>query len=280
MEKNRILFLFFVLPWFLGEISCVSVYANSDQSIEIDQRRRAHEKMTMKINEQWGLLRQAMRMEEQRKFAEAKPIYEKLYKEWETSSIQGMAEVGLINVYEELGIYQNALVLVEHMLQVNKIPETVGKYQATKSRLLKKIEEQKKQVPNTAKTHQSFNGSSYDQQRQFIESMKTQGVATTFKEVMLLEHASKFADARKVYEKLLLQREAIAQEMALENWVMLYPAIQRTSELTGDEKREKEALVWIKTNMLDPQGQFHQSLSNLMPNVIDHLNEQIKKYQL
>ena len=68
--------------------------------------------------------------------------------------------------------------------------------------------------------------------------------------------------------------------MSLENWVMLYPAIQRTSELTGDEKREKEALVWIKANMLDSQGQFHQSLSHLMSKVIDHLNKQIRKYQL
>ena len=80
--------------------------------------------------------------------------------------------------------------------------------------------------------------------------------------------------------KLLSQKETIIKEMSLDNWVMLYPAIQRASELTGDETSEKEALVWIRESMLDPQGQYHQLLSKLMPEVIDHLNERVKKYHL
>jgi len=96
----------------------------------------------------------------------------------------------------------------------------------------------------------------------------------------LAEHSGNFAKAKDLYDQLLVQKEAVISAQGESAWVMLHCAVQRMSELTGDEAREKEMLNWIKANMLDPQGSSHQFLSQLMPDVIDHLNKQIKKYQL
>ena len=149
-----------------------------------------------------------------------------------------------------------------------------------KDHLLKKIEEQKKQGGGAPKTSKPIVISAREKQKKFIESMKTQGIATYFKQASLLELDGKFAEAREVYEKLLLQKDTITNEMGLANWVMLYPALQRTSELTDDSKREKDALVWIRDNLLPENGLYHKYLGALMTPVQDHLKERLKKFDL
>jgi len=52
------------------------------------------------------------------------------------------------------------------------------------------------------------------------------------------------------------------------------------SDLTGDEAREKEILVWIRDNVLVEQGPYHQYLSGLLPQVQEHLKGRIKKFGL
>ncbi len=246
---------------------------------EVQERMRQHQKSVAVLEKRVAVESEAYHLEKIGRYQEAAELFKKAIEITGNSAAAGPAHLSLERIYEKTGQYKEALEQTEWFLKGNQNEQGRAETLAVRQRLLQKIEEQKNQHASK-KTIGDPAQSNYARQRQFVESMKTQGVATTFREVTLLELDGKFSEAHKVYEKLLLQREAIAQEMTLENWVMLYPAIQRTSELTGDEKREKEALIWIKANMLDPQGRFHQSLSKLLPDVVDHLNQRIKKYQL
>ena len=127
-----------------------------------------------------------------------------------------------------------------------------------------------------------FQKADYASQKKFLEKNLPEEteILRLSKQAMLAEHAGKFANAKGYYEQLLSRREDVTAAQGDVAWPLLHCAVQRTSELTGDEAREKEMLVWIKSNMLDPQGRFHQFVSRLMPEVIDHLNKRIKKYQL
>ena len=53
-------------------------------------------------------------------------------------------------------------------------------------------------------------------------------------------------------------------------------AVQRMSELTGDESREKEMLDWIRENMFGVQGLYHSYLNSLAPGVRDHFEDRLK----
>ncbi len=276
----KILRVLIFLCLYLGS-SGVFLMANSLND-EKGMTEEEYQKALIMQNKIHGFIRAASQCEKNGQYEAALENFLKAYEINRCAGLVAVCRGGIADNYEALGEYQKALDYVDVSLgKLSAHPQqpSYKKYAETKSRLLKKIEEQKNES-GAKKMTQDSSQSDYARQRKFLESMKTQGVATAFKEATLFEHAGKFADARKVYEKLLLQRETIAREMTLENWVMLYPAIQRTSELIGDETREKETLVWIKGNMLDPQGQFHGSLSKIMPAVIDHLNKQIKKYQL
>lgn len=252
-----------------------------------------YHQIAQNIDEQWALLHRARQFEEERKFSDAREIYEVLYEDWATSSIQGMAQVGLIRIYEGLKLYEQALPLVEKMLQVNRVPETLQKYQKTKQRLLQKIEAQKRgekieepkampQNPNSIHSLADFETASYDEQKRYMEEKlpESTDILRLSKQAMMAEHAGNFKDAKGFYEQLLPQKDAVTAAQGEMAWPMLHCAVQRMSELTGDEAREKEMLVWIKENMLNPQGQYHHFLSGLMPQVIDHLKQRINKYQL
>lgn len=241
-----------------------------------------YQKALIMQNKIHGFIRAANQCEKNGQYEAALENYLKAYEINRCAGLVAVCRGGIADNYEALGEYQKALEYVDVSLgKLSAYPQqpSYKKYAETKSRLLKKIEEQKNES-GAKKMTQESSQSDYARQRKFLESMKTQGVATTFKEVALLELGGKFADACKVYEKLLLQREAIVREMALENWVMLYPAIQRTSELTGDEAREKEMLVWIRDNLIAEQGTFHRYLRGLLPDVQDHLKERLKKFGL
>lgn len=141
MTAGRVVFFYICCVLFLSFFSNL-VYASNDRAAEIEQLSQNHQKVVSRVDAQWGLLRQALQMENQKRFVEARVLYEKLYNEWATSSIRGMAAVGLINVYENLGMYQHSLQLVERMLRVNKMPETVATFQMARQRLIQKIEAQ------------------------------------------------------------------------------------------------------------------------------------------
>ena len=252
-----------------------------------------YHQITQSIDEQWSLLHRARQFEEQRKFPEAREIYEVLYEDWATSSIQGMAQVGLIRMYENLGFYEQALSLVEKMLQANRVPETVQKYQQTKQRLLQKIEAQKrgekieeaKLVPQSSgsiNTIADFETASYGAQKQYMEEKlpRNTEIYRLSKQAMLAEHAGKFSEAKGYYEQLLSKKDDAIAAQGEVAWPMLHCAVQRMSELTGDETREKEMLVWLKTNMLALQGEYHKHLDGLLPNVQDHLRARLRYFNL
>jgi len=233
-----------------------------------------------------GLIRQASSSEEKGDYQSALEYYLRAYEINKCGGLIAVCRGGLADNYEALGKYNEALDNVRWFLAKLKptnnptLDRTYFQMKAAEVHLLKKIEEQKKTSESVAKTYPQVMSADHERQKRFLESMQTKGVATSFKEAALLELDDKFAEARAVYEKLLPQKETITQEMGLANWVMLYPAIQRTSELTGDEAREKEALVWIRNNMTGANGPYHEYLSNLFPAVQDHLKERLKKFNL
>lgn len=197
------------------------------------------------------------------------------------SSLEGVSRGELSRLYEEVGSYEKALEQVEWILRQNP---SSPKYIEAKARIFKKIEEQKKweskQDPIVAQAKEVFDEANSEEQKQFLESLGGQGVLDVFKNAMVAEHSGDYGKAREIYASLLPRKEEIDTQMGVGGWAMLYPAIQRTSELLGDEKREKEALVWIKDNLLNPNGEQHASLSKLQPQVIAHIQKRIEEYQL
>jgi hypothetical protein len=133
-----------------------------------------------------------------------------------------------------------------------------------------------KQDPIVIKTKETFSKATHEEQKQILESLGGPGALDTFKRVLVLEHAGNFKEALAVYESLLSEKEAIVAQMGIDVWVMLYPAIQRTAELSGNQGKEKEALKWIRDQLLNPEGFYHASLSRLEPSTISHIQDRMR----
>ncbi len=205
--------------------------------------------------------------------------YEQAFQIAKGSSLEAVSRGTLRDTYERMGRYSEALEQIEWFLTFsNPTSPLWPKYVETKARLLKKIEEQKRgKDPMVEEIKQEFPKASYVEQKQFLESLGGPGVWDQFKNAMVLEHSGKYREALAIYESLLPKREQIVSEMkTIDAWVMLYPGIQRTAELSGNPAKEKEALLWIKDHLLNSKGQYHLSLSKLEPSVIAHIQNRIK----
>ncbi|MGI6241794.1 MAG: hypothetical protein ACOYJW_07675 [Candidatus Omnitrophota bacterium] len=186
---------------------------------------------------------------------------------------------------EKAGYYEKAL---EHtrwfLTNAKSATPLTGEFLAGEQRLLQKIEKQRswelKQDPVVPDFREAFDQADNAQQERMLESLGGQGVWDIFKDAMVAEHGGDFEKAREIYESLLPRKEEIDTQMGTGGWAMLYPAIQRTSELLGDDVREKEALIWIKDNLLNGEGQHHGSLKKLRPEVVLHIQKRIEKFQL
>lgn len=201
------------------------------------------------------------------------------------SSLEGVTRGELSRLYERMGLYEKALENVQWILEkADKSSPLLSKYLETKKRLLGNLQKKKnwesKQNPIVPKAQAAFDKADYEEQKQFLESLGGEGVWDIFKDAMVAEHGGDFGKAREIYESLLPRKEEIDTQMGTGGWAMLYPAIQRTSELLGDDVREKEALIWIKDNLLNGEGQHHGSLKKLRPEVVLHIQKRIEKFQL
>jgi tetratricopeptide (TPR) repeat protein len=227
---------------------------------------------------------------------QAEQYYLAAYKFSKKSSSETVARYALAKFYHDTGRYKKSLELVDIDLPKLKPEEPAWKmYSEMKDDLLRKIEAQKSghemqkasAVPATslsqsANTISDFQKADYATQKKFLEknlSEETE-ILRLSKQAMLAEHAGKFAEAKKYYEQLLSRKEDVTAAQGEGAWSMLHCAVQRTSEVTGDESREKEMLMWIKANMLDPQGEYHKYLAGLLPNVQDHLKTRLKYFNL
>lgn len=122
----------------------------------------------------------------------------------------------------------------------------------------------------------------YAAQKRFMAQKipESEAIHVLAQKAMIAEHAGKFAETKDIYEQLLLKKDEVEAALGVQAWVMLHPAVQRISELTGDEVREKAMLVWIRDLMMAESGAYHPYLSGLLPNVQDHLRSRLKKYDL
>lgn len=228
---------------------------------------------------------------------EAVKLYLKAISFSEGSSSEGVARGAAARYFEKIDKYDGALQQAEWCLQRLKEGEPVWvDYSEMKKRLLKKIEAQKRgekiEDPNPAQPEagkiqpiqkvSDFHKADYASQKQFLEKELPEDteIHRLSKQAMLAEHAGKFGEAKKYYEAMLLRKEEMIAAYQEGGWVMLHPAIQRMSEMTGDEAREKEMLIWINSNMLSDQGAYHKYLNGLLPDVQDHLRKRIKKLNL
>jgi tetratricopeptide (TPR) repeat protein len=264
---------------FANELFAAAKKTNSNSSV-IQKRIADHKKDIADMEAQWGIIRSANRYEKEEKYEEAITLYLKAL----TMGNQNVPRLSLLEIYEKTEQYEKALDQVEWFLRGNQNEQGRAETLATKQRLLRKIEEQKsweaKQDPIVPKFKKAFDGADRVQQQQFLEGLGGEGVWDVFKNAMTAEHGGDFSRAREIYESLLPRKEEIDAQMGPGGWAMLYPAIQRTSEFMGDTPREKEALVWIQANLLDPRGEHHASLAKLQPQVVAHLRKRIEVYRL
>ncbi len=230
-------------------------------------------------------IRLATQHENRGDHSKALEFYLKAYEINQCAGLIAVCRGALADNYEALGENVKALEHVEWALQrINPKVPLYATTSETKIRLLKKIEEQKqwtaKQDPVVAQFKENFPKASDANQKKFLESLGGKGVWEIFKNAMVAEHDQKYAQALSVYESLIPRKAEIEKEMGIHGWVMLYPAIQRNSEALGQTEKEKSALLWIKANMLDPKGQYKETTTRLLPEVINHLKERIQVYQL
>ncbi|MFH0985364.1 MAG: hypothetical protein V1882_07485 [Candidatus Omnitrophota bacterium] len=284
---NKPLFLLFM-------IFIVCPHLGSADSGASKTQPNQYQKAVNAQSQYHALRTQGNRLLNEGRYPESLICHEKAFKMAEGTSLEAVSRNKLMILYEKLGSYSKALGQCQWFLtRSNGDSPLWDDWVKTKQRLLRKIEAQKRgekiAEPKPASSGTKairnvvdFETASYADQKEYLEKKFPENteILKLSKQALLAEHAGKFAEAKEYYEQLLSRKEDVTATQGEGAWPMLHCAVQRTSELTGDEAREKEMLGWIKANMLDPQGQFHQSLSNLMLDVIDHLNKQIKKYQL
>lgn len=246
-----------------------------------------------KQNEIHNYMRTATNYERKGQHDFALRYYLKAYEINECAGLRAVCRGAMADNYEALGKYDKALEHVDWFLKGLSPSEPLFKEMTeTKQRLLQKIEAQKRETEPMASTSDTqlppikniadFTKASYGDQKRYMEEKLPENTAILklSKQAMLAEHAGDFKSAKESYEALLAQERAVTAAQGEVAWVMLHCAVQRTSEVTGDEAREKEMLVWIRDCMLVPDGQHHKYLNGLMPSVQDHLKERLRKFGL
>ncbi len=231
------------------------------------------------------LLRQADQQKWKGNYVQAILIHEQALKMAKGSSLESVSRGDLMRLYEQTNNYSKSLEQVEWFLtHSNQQSPLWLEFVKTKTRLLKKIEEQKqwaaKQDHVVAKFQENSPKASDENQKKFLESLGGKGVWEVFKNGMVSEHDGNFAQALSIYESLIPRKAEIEKEMGITGWVMLYPAIQRNSEALGQTEKEKTTLIWIETNMLDENAPYKQAATKLLPEVVAHIKDRMKVYQL
>ncbi len=225
---------------------------------------------------------------------EALKLYQRALGLAKNKNGEAVARGAIIRLYEKIGDYGEALQEVEWFLARDLTAPGRRHYEAARQRLLQKIEEQKRggavsgAVVNSGSSSVAIHKTSdflkapYGEQKQFLEKRlpESSDVHRLAKQAMLAEHAGKFVEAKTAYEQLLLKKDEVEAALGVQAWVMLHPSVQRTSELVGDEAREKEMLIWIRDFMMTERSAYRQHLQGLLPDVQDHLKSRLKRYSL
>ncbi len=275
-------FLAFFCFFFCSSLDAKSPMSDADYQQALDYQAEYH-----------NFLREADRWERHRDYGRAVFFHEKAFRMAQGSSLEPVSRGELARLYELDGQYEKALGEIDWFLvKSNKSSPLWDKFVDSRQRLLQKIEAQKRETEPMASTSDTqlppikniadFTKASYSDQKRYMEEKLPENTAILklSKQAMLAEHAGDFKSAKESYEALLAQERAVTAAQGEVAWVMLHCAVQRTSEVTGDEVREKEMLVWIRDCMLVPDGQHHKYLNGLMPSVQDHLKERLRKFGL
>jgi hypothetical protein len=247
-----------------------------------------------KQNQIHAFIRVAGKYEKEGRHREALENYMRAYEIDQCAGLVAVCRGAMADNYEALGEYQKALDHIDWFLSgLNTNEPLFSMMTQTKKRLLQKIEAQKRgegiEEPVSAieksqpvKRASDFYKADYGSQKKFLEEKLPEDtdILRLSKQAMLAEHAGDFRKARECYEKLLAQKGGVIAAQGEVAWVMLHAAVQRTSEVTGDEAREKEMLVWIRDQMIAEQGPCRKYLSGLMPPVQAHIKERLKKFGL
>ena len=245
-------------------------------------------------NQYHGLLQEADFWERQGDLKRAISCHEKAFKMAQGSNSEPVSRGELARLYELNGEYAKALENMEWFIEKSNSSSPLwNKFLISKDRLLQKIEAQKKgskmqqvsvipavSLSRSANIISDFQKADYASQKKFLEKNLPEEteILRLSKQAMLAEHAGKFAEAKGYYEQLLSKKEDVTAAQGDVAWPMLHCAVQRTSELTGDEAREKEMLLWIRDNMFAEQGPYYQYLPGLLPNVQDHLKKRFENF--
>lgn len=267
-----------VLPFcvlILISLSITGVFGFAQGSQNSSMTQKEYEARKRGQDQFHHLLRQGDRLAKEGDVQEAERLYLEAYEFSKGSSSESVALGKLARFYESVGEYSKSLELTNQFLAgLNEGEPAWYRYMGMKERLLENIGQLAPQFKK------SFEKASHEEQSEALKTFGGRGVWDIFKDAMVAEHGGDFEKAREIYESLLPRKEEIDTQMGTGGWAMLYPAIQRTSELLGDDVREKEALIWIKDNLLNGEGQHHGSLKKLRPEVVLHIRKRIEKFQL
>ena len=231
---------------------------------------------------QYHQLRLAGNQAKQRgEFNKAIAFHEQAVKLAKGSSLEAVSRGTLMDLYEKVGNYDKALVHANWFLtHSNKESPMWPEFVETEKRLRQKVEEKKtwelKQDPVVPDFREAFDRADNAQQERMLESLGV-GVFGIYSKMLWWQSMGRFRKHVKFTACFPGKRNRHANG---DGGAMLYPAIQRTSELLGDDVREKEALIWIKDNLLNGEGQHHGSLKKLRPEVVLHIQKRIEKFQL
>ena len=222
------------------------------------------------------LLNMAAKLESKKNILGAIAYHEKALKMAVGSSSEPVSRNDLMRLYEMADNFEKALIQAKWFLaHSNSRSPLWNDYIKTNKRLLQKIEESKSKAP-IERFKENARKLTSEEQTKFVQSLSEKNVMGQFKKAMAAEQQNDFAGALTVYESLLGQKERVVKEMGIHAWVMLYPGIQRSAELSKNKAKEKEALVWIKGTLLDSKAPYYSSLAYLENRVVAHLQDRIK----
>lgn len=279
---KKIIFFYFALPTCVLFSIILSVRQiafaktweqRSPEAIQKDME--SHQEDIQKMEMQWAIIRTARSLEESGNLEEAVTNYNMAL----SMGDQNVPRQALLEVYEKMGKYDKALEQVEWFLSGNQNEQGRAETLKVKERLLKKLHDSRgNQIAENVKSN--LRELSKEKQKGFVDSLSNESVEGLFKQAMNHELNGEFAKALKVYETLLGHQDQIEQQVNAHAWAMLYPGIQRTAELSGNTEKEKQALLWIRDQLISDKGEYAASANYLEAATIQHIKERIHYWGL
>ncbi len=274
--SSVLIFTSFYIMFFLPTNYCLS-----EVSTKTGMTKEDYQNARRVQNHYHQLYRSGVQAENRNEYKRAIEYFEKGLMIVKSYSPETIFRSKLKELQEKVGDYKQALIHTEWFLEkADSSSPLYAEFLETKIRLLKKIEESKNQRPvHKDKGLGNSQGEELlTKQLAAMNAMSDQGIEGIYKKALTHESNGNYKEALEIYVSLLPKKDKVRDALGLGIWVMLYPAVQRTAELSGDVEKEKLALSWIKLYLFQPSD-FSYFSRYLAPPTIDHIKSRLKHYK-